>query len=136
MGPSKFPQFIACNVFRNKKTTKNLISISTASCPTAPAVILSVSGILQTPKATGSAASCSVQLLKQKIVFTVCCVSARCVPGMLLMGVTLRNIPHVTDWVFIDVKWSASLRNIALAIILARAGLGLDPTVRHRHYFS
>lgn len=53
-------------------------------------------------------------------------------PGMLLMGVALRNIPHVTDWVFIDTKWSASLRNIALAIILARAGLGLDPTVRHR----
>ncbi|XP_075901223.1 sodium/hydrogen exchanger 9B2 isoform X2 [Nelusetta ayraudi] len=48
--------------------------------------------------------------------------------GMLLMGVGLRNIPHVTDWVFIDIKWSASLRNIALAIILARAGLGLDPT--------
>lgn len=67
---------------------------------------------------------------------TVCCVSACCVPGMLLMGVTLRNIPHVTDWVFIDVKWSASLRNIALAIILARAGLGLDPTVRHRRDFS
>lgn len=60
MGLSKFPQFIACNVLHNKKATKNFISISTASCPTAPAVILSVSGIQQTPKATGSAASCSV----------------------------------------------------------------------------
>uniref|UniRef100_A0A8C5D3I8 Cation/H+ exchanger transmembrane domain-containing protein n=1 Tax=Gouania willdenowi TaxID=441366 RepID=A0A8C5D3I8_GOUWI len=47
--------------------------------------------------------------------------------GMLLMGFTLRNIPVVTDGVYIDHRWSASLRNIALAVILARAGLGLDP---------
>ncbi|KAG5848356.1 hypothetical protein ANANG_G00097620 [Anguilla anguilla] len=46
--------------------------------------------------------------------------------GMLLAGFTLRNIPVVTDAVYIDFRWSASLRNIALAIILARAGLGLD----------
>ena len=49
---------------------------------------------------------------------------------MLLMGFALRNIPVVNDAVFIDFKWSASLRNIALAVILARAGLGLDPSVR------
>uniref|UniRef100_A0A3Q0QX71 Cation/H+ exchanger transmembrane domain-containing protein n=1 Tax=Amphilophus citrinellus TaxID=61819 RepID=A0A3Q0QX71_AMPCI len=47
--------------------------------------------------------------------------------GMLLMGFLLRNIPVVTDGVYIDFRWSASLRNIALAVILARAGLGLDP---------
>uniref|UniRef100_A0A3Q3ED95 Cation/H+ exchanger transmembrane domain-containing protein n=1 Tax=Kryptolebias marmoratus TaxID=37003 RepID=A0A3Q3ED95_KRYMA len=47
--------------------------------------------------------------------------------GMLLMGFLLRNIPAVTDAVVINFKWSASLRNIALAIILVRAGLGLDP---------
>ena len=52
---------------------------------------------------------------------------------MLLMGFTLRNIPVVTDAVYIDFKWSASLRNIALAVILARAGLGLDPSVRGPH---
>ncbi|KAJ8001121.1 hypothetical protein DPEC_G00187930 [Dallia pectoralis] len=46
--------------------------------------------------------------------------------GMLLTGFLLRNIPVVTDAVYIDFQWSASLRNIALAIILARAGLGLD----------
>ncbi|KAJ8271795.1 hypothetical protein COCON_G00106540 [Conger conger] len=46
--------------------------------------------------------------------------------GMLLAGFTLRNIPVVTDAVYINFRWSASLRNIALAIILARAGLGLD----------
>ncbi|XP_026159173.1 sodium/hydrogen exchanger 9B2 [Mastacembelus armatus] len=47
--------------------------------------------------------------------------------GMLLMGFLLRNIPVVTEGVYIDFRWSASLRNIALAVILARAGLGLDP---------
>ncbi|TNM86184.1 hypothetical protein fugu_008455 [Takifugu bimaculatus] len=48
--------------------------------------------------------------------------------GMLLMGFLLRNIPVVTRGVYINYRWSASLRNIALAVILARAGLGLDPT--------
>uniref|UniRef100_A0A4W5JPS6 Cation/H+ exchanger transmembrane domain-containing protein n=1 Tax=Hucho hucho TaxID=62062 RepID=A0A4W5JPS6_9TELE len=46
--------------------------------------------------------------------------------SMLLTGFLLRNIPVVTDAVYIDFRWSASLRNIALAVILARAGLGLD----------
>ncbi|MCJ8748982.1 hypothetical protein PDJAM_G00170930 [Pangasius djambal] len=46
--------------------------------------------------------------------------------GMLLAGVLLRNIPVVTEAVYIDFRWSASLRNIALAVILTRAGLGLD----------
>lgn len=48
---------------------------------------------------------------------------------MLLMGFLLRNIPVVTRWVYINYRWSASLRNIALAVILVRAGLGLDPMV-------
>ncbi|KAB5546771.1 hypothetical protein PHYPO_G00075770 [Pangasianodon hypophthalmus] len=47
--------------------------------------------------------------------------------GMLLMGLVLRNVPYVNEAVFIDQKWSSSLRSIALAIILTRAGLGLDP---------
>ncbi|XP_012692520.1 sodium/hydrogen exchanger 9B2 [Clupea harengus] len=46
--------------------------------------------------------------------------------GMLLAGILLRNIPVVTDAVQIDKEWSSSLRTIALAVILARAGLGLD----------
>lgn len=50
------------------------------------------------------------------------------------MGFMLRNIPVIKEGVYIDFKWSASLRNIALAVILARAGLGLDPTVRYIHY--
>ncbi|XP_078532194.1 sodium/hydrogen exchanger 9B2-like [Lissotriton helveticus] len=47
--------------------------------------------------------------------------------GMLLAGFLIRNIPGVSDQVQIKHKWSSSLRNIALAIILTRAGLGLDP---------
>ncbi|KAM4708949.1 sodium/hydrogen exchanger 9B2-like [Discoglossus pictus] len=46
--------------------------------------------------------------------------------GMLLAGFLIRNIPYVTDQIQINYTWSASLRNIALAIILTRAGLGLD----------
>ncbi|KAI4798063.1 hypothetical protein KUCAC02_023601 [Chaenocephalus aceratus] len=48
--------------------------------------------------------------------------------GMLLAGLLLRNVPYVTDAVYIDTHWSAALRNIALAVILTRAGLGLDPS--------
>ncbi|KAJ8269651.1 hypothetical protein COCON_G00122580 [Conger conger] len=46
--------------------------------------------------------------------------------GMLLAGLVLRNVPYITDAVYIDQAWSSALRNIALAIILTRAGLGLD----------
>lgn len=49
--------------------------------------------------------------------------------GMLLAGLLLRNVPYITDAIFIDTHWSAALRNIALSIILTRAGLGLDPSV-------
>lgn len=49
--------------------------------------------------------------------------------GMLLVGFFLRNVPVLNNLVQIHVKWSAALRNIALSIILARAGLGLDPKV-------
>ncbi|XP_069778956.1 sodium/hydrogen exchanger 9B2-like [Narcine bancroftii] len=46
--------------------------------------------------------------------------------GMLLAGFVLRNIPVISEAIYIDYKWSSSLRSIALAIILTRAGLGLD----------
>ncbi|KAG7274501.1 hypothetical protein CRUP_025694 [Coryphaenoides rupestris] len=71
----------------------------------------------------------------------VCCPLLRrseCLPGGNLFGITVLFIcsvtagklehPVVTDAVYINNRWSASLRNIALAIILARAGLGLDPS--------
>ncbi|KAF7641478.1 hypothetical protein LDENG_00280320 [Lucifuga dentata] len=51
---------------------------------------------------------------------------------MLLAGLLLRNVPYVTDAVYIDSHWSAALRNIALSIILTRAGLGLDPSALRR----
>ncbi|XP_055793117.1 sodium/hydrogen exchanger 9B2-like [Salvelinus fontinalis] len=52
--------------------------------------------------------------------------------GMLLAGLVLRNVPYVTEAVHIDQAWSAALRNVALAIILTRAGLGLDPLALRR----
>ncbi|XP_028254755.1 sodium/hydrogen exchanger 9B2 [Parambassis ranga] len=48
--------------------------------------------------------------------------------GMLLAGLLLRNLPFVSDSIFISTHWSAALRNIALSIILTRAGLGLNPS--------
>ncbi|NWW74896.1 SL9B2 protein, partial [Climacteris rufus] len=47
--------------------------------------------------------------------------------GMLLAGFLIRNTPFISDFVQIKLRWSAALRNIALSIILTRAGLGLDP---------
>ncbi|XP_040527163.1 sodium/hydrogen exchanger 9B2 isoform X6 [Gallus gallus] len=47
--------------------------------------------------------------------------------GMLLAGFLIRNTPFVSDIIQINLRWSAALRNIALSIILTRAGLGLDP---------
>jgi len=49
--------------------------------------------------------------------------------GMLLIGILLRNIPHVSTVVTdgLDPAWSSVLRKIALAVILLRAGLGLNP---------
>ncbi|KAL2079382.1 hypothetical protein ACEWY4_025126 [Coilia grayii] len=52
--------------------------------------------------------------------------------GMLLAGLVLRNVPYVTDAVFIEQNWSSAMRNIALAIILTRAGLGLNPDALRR----
>nr|XP_030127513.3 sodium/hydrogen exchanger 9B2 isoform X1 [Taeniopygia guttata]XP_030127514.3 sodium/hydrogen exchanger 9B2 isoform X1 [Taeniopygia guttata]XP_032604076.2 sodium/hydrogen exchanger 9B2 isoform X1 [Taeniopygia guttata]XP_041571846.1 sodium/hydrogen exchanger 9B2 isoform X1 [Taeniopygia guttata] len=47
--------------------------------------------------------------------------------GMLLAGFLIKNTPFISDFVQINLRWSAALRNIALSIILTRAGLGLDP---------
>ncbi|NXG34904.1 SL9B2 protein, partial [Dromaius novaehollandiae] len=47
--------------------------------------------------------------------------------GMLLAGFFIRNTPVISDIIQINLRWSAALRNIALSIILTRAGLGLDP---------
>ncbi|KAG8519400.1 Sodium/hydrogen exchanger 9B2 [Galemys pyrenaicus] len=46
--------------------------------------------------------------------------------GMLLAGFVLRNCPVLSGLVQIRPRWSSSLRSIALAVILVRAGLGLN----------
>ncbi|KAM7154455.1 sodium/hydrogen exchanger 9B1 isoform 1-T3 [Molossus nigricans] len=47
--------------------------------------------------------------------------------GMLLAGFTIRNVPFFSTHVHINSTWSSTLRNIALTLILIKAGLGLDP---------
>ncbi|XP_005112307.1 sodium/hydrogen exchanger 9B2 isoform X2 [Aplysia californica] len=47
--------------------------------------------------------------------------------GMLLVGGVLGNAPHINVARDIDPVWSSGCRQIALTIILIRAGLGLDP---------
>ncbi|XP_066089572.1 sodium/hydrogen exchanger 9B1 isoform X1 [Saccopteryx bilineata] len=47
--------------------------------------------------------------------------------GMLLAGFIIKNIPVLSEFIHVSNTWSSTLRNIALTIILIRAGLGLDP---------
>ncbi|XP_018012556.2 sodium/hydrogen exchanger 9B2 [Hyalella azteca] len=48
--------------------------------------------------------------------------------GMLLAGIALRSFPGIRIiGESLDLNYSASIRNIALVVILLRAGLGLDP---------
>nr|XP_020661074.1 mitochondrial sodium/hydrogen exchanger 9B2-like [Pogona vitticeps] len=51
---------------------------------------------------------------------------------MLLAGSLIRNIPFTSNIVKINVQWGAVLRNIALSIILALAGLGLNPEALYK----
>ena len=46
---------------------------------------------------------------------------------MLLAGALLANLPVVRGVGRLDPGWSRVLRSAALAVILVRAGLGLDP---------
>lgn len=56
------------------------------------------------------------------------------ISGMLLTGFLLRNIPcsslRLAD--DIDPSWSATLRSMALVVILLQAGLGLDAAALRR----
>ncbi|XP_074252618.1 sodium/hydrogen exchanger 9B1 isoform X3 [Saimiri boliviensis] len=47
--------------------------------------------------------------------------------GMLLAGFMIRNVPFISKHVHVDSTLSSVLRNIALTVILIRAGLGLNP---------
>ncbi|XP_039256548.2 sodium/hydrogen exchanger 9B2-like isoform X1 [Styela clava] len=46
--------------------------------------------------------------------------------GSLLIGILLRNVPGINIATDIDELWSSRLRNMALGIILGRAGLEVD----------
>ena len=50
---------------------------------------------------------------------------------MLLAGFALRNIPIVNFAADIESYWSSTIRAIALSVILVKAGLELDATVRY-----
>uniref|UniRef100_A0A8D0UPB0 Cation/H+ exchanger transmembrane domain-containing protein n=1 Tax=Sus scrofa TaxID=9823 RepID=A0A8D0UPB0_PIG len=52
--------------------------------------------------------------------------------GMLLAGFTIRNVPYLSDRVWISNTVSSTLRSTALTIVLVRAGLGLDPQALKR----
>ncbi|XP_069123736.1 sodium/hydrogen exchanger 9B2-like [Argopecten irradians] len=57
--------------------------------------------------------------------------------GMLIVGAALRNIPMVKIvGMSIDMGWSSALRQIALTVILIRAGLGLDPKALRKLSFT
>jgi NhaP-type Na+/H+ or K+/H+ antiporter len=49
--------------------------------------------------------------------------------GMLGLGLVLRNVPYIDYGKDLDPTWSAPIRQTALAVILTRAGLGLDPKI-------
>ena len=46
--------------------------------------------------------------------------------GMLIAGFLLRNVPGISVAKNINKQWSATMRNVALVVILLRSGLGLD----------
>mmetsp|Transcript_1387 Transcript_1387/g.3751 ORF Transcript_1387/g.3751 Transcript_1387/m.3751 type:complete len:522 (-) Transcript_1387:104-1669(-) len=48
--------------------------------------------------------------------------------GMLIAGFALRNLPYIGERVGEEIlpDWSSAIRNMALALILCRAGLGMD----------
>ncbi|XP_070185823.1 sodium/hydrogen exchanger 9B2-like isoform X2 [Littorina saxatilis] len=55
--------------------------------------------------------------------------------GMLIMGGILGNVPGIDVGRQIDPAWSSTARNIALTVILTRAGLGLDPVALRKLSF-
>ena len=56
--------------------------------------------------------------------------------GMLIVGFILRNVPGINVARHIDKKWSATLRGMALVVILTRSGLELDPAALRRLKFT
>lgn len=56
--------------------------------------------------------------------------------GMLLAGFLLANVPRINIALDISPVWSASLRNVALVVILTRGGLSLDASQLRRLKFA
>jgi len=56
--------------------------------------------------------------------------------GMLVAGFCLKNIPGLKDVFGMDASWSSLIRTMALVVILARAGMGLDPAALKRLSFT
>jgi len=56
--------------------------------------------------------------------------------GMLVVGFLLRNVPYIDVAKHIDNQWSATLRSVALVVILIRSGLELDPIALKRLKFT
>ncbi|WKY15501.1 hypothetical protein Q1695_000744 [Nippostrongylus brasiliensis] len=46
--------------------------------------------------------------------------------GMLVVGIALRNMPIINDYMFVVKEWSVILRRVAFVVILLRGGLSLD----------
>ncbi|XP_041363754.1 sodium/hydrogen exchanger 9B2-like isoform X2 [Gigantopelta aegis] len=55
--------------------------------------------------------------------------------GMLVTGIVVNNIPQISFGRDTNHAWSANIRQIALTVILIRAGLGLDPKALRRLSF-
>jgi NhaP-type Na+/H+ and K+/H+ antiporter len=70
------------------------------------------------------------------IVSHIPCVMLPSLFGMLLVGFVLRNVPGIDVAKDIDKQWSATLRSIALVVILIRSGLELDPVALKRLKFT
>ncbi|CAJ0958360.1 unnamed protein product, partial [Mesorhabditis belari] len=46
--------------------------------------------------------------------------------GSLLVGIGLRNIPVINEWLYIDSEWDTVLRKLAFALIMIRCSIGIN----------
>ncbi|GFR84744.1 mitochondrial sodium/hydrogen exchanger 9B2-like [Elysia marginata] len=103
-------------------------------------VIFCVAGWATLLAMTGEAALPGENLFSLAVVFTACWCGGYVFDliylppllGMLVVGVILGNVPHISFAKDIIPSWSSSCRQIALTVILIRAGLGLDPHALRR----
>lgn len=70
------------------------------------------------------------------LVSNIPCIVLPSLFGMLIVGFLLRNVPGIDVAKHIDKQWSATLRSIALVVILIRSGLELDPVALKRLKFT